>query len=239
MQWPSVLRRKDPPASPPGAADDASVLLRARTGARRRLIGAVVLLGIGIIGFPLLFETQPRPIPVDIPIEIPRKDAVPPLTAPRSARPAPPADAEPAPALTPVPAQSALAQPAPLPPAVVRPASAAVPGATRPLAAPPPSADARAQRPSDATERAASSPAAGPTGARYVLQVGAYAEASAVREVRAKIERMGLKSYIQTVDTEAGNRTRVRIGPFEARSAAQAAADKLKAAGLPFNLLEL
>ena len=44
--------------------------------ARRRLIGAAVLLGLGVIGFPLLFETQPRPIAVDVPIEIPRKDAV-------------------------------------------------------------------------------------------------------------------------------------------------------------------
>jgi DedD protein len=32
-------------------------------------IGAVVLLGIGVIAFPLLFESQPRPIPVDIAIE--------------------------------------------------------------------------------------------------------------------------------------------------------------------------
>ena len=54
----------------------------ARTRARRRLIGAVLLLGFGVIAFPLLFETQPRPIPVDIPIEIPRKDAVPPLVVP-------------------------------------------------------------------------------------------------------------------------------------------------------------
>jgi len=46
----------------------------ARTRARRRLIGAAALLGVGVIGFPLLFETQPRPIPVDIAIEIPKKE---------------------------------------------------------------------------------------------------------------------------------------------------------------------
>jgi DedD protein len=32
-----------------------------------------------VIGFPLLFETQPRPIPVDIPIIVPRRDGAPPL----------------------------------------------------------------------------------------------------------------------------------------------------------------
>ena len=55
---------------------------QARTRARQRLIGAAVLVVAGIIGFPLLFESQPRPIPVDLPIEIPRKDNVPPLAMP-------------------------------------------------------------------------------------------------------------------------------------------------------------
>ena len=44
----------------------------ARTRARRRLTGAVVLMGVGVVGFPVLFETQPRPLPVDTPIELAR-----------------------------------------------------------------------------------------------------------------------------------------------------------------------
>ena len=40
----------------------------ARTGARRRLMGAAVLLAVGVLGFPVLFETKPRPLPVDLPI---------------------------------------------------------------------------------------------------------------------------------------------------------------------------
>ena len=42
-----------------------------RRRAKHRLIGAAVLVLLGVIGFPLLFDTQPRPIAVDIPIEIP------------------------------------------------------------------------------------------------------------------------------------------------------------------------
>lgn len=42
-----------------------------RRRARHRLIGAAVLVLIGVVGFPLLFDTQPRPVPVNIPIEIP------------------------------------------------------------------------------------------------------------------------------------------------------------------------
>jgi DedD protein len=78
-------RQDDAPQEQPPAEPDA--VAAARTRARRRLIGAAVLLGIGVIGFPLLFETQPRPVPVDIPIEIPRKDGAPPL-APPAASPA-------------------------------------------------------------------------------------------------------------------------------------------------------
>ena len=74
-------RHAEPPTDAPAAAEPDAVAA-ARTRARRRLSGASVLLGIGVIGFPLLFETQPRPIPVNIPIEIPRKDGLPPLVLP-------------------------------------------------------------------------------------------------------------------------------------------------------------
>jgi DedD protein len=56
-----------------------------RRRARHRLIGAAVLVLIGVIGFPLLFDTQPRPISVDIPIEIPDRNKVKPLAAPAPA----------------------------------------------------------------------------------------------------------------------------------------------------------
>lgn len=64
------------------AAEPSDVVREARVRARRRLIGASLLLGVGIIGFPLLFESRPRPIPVDIPIEIPAREGVAPLAPP-------------------------------------------------------------------------------------------------------------------------------------------------------------
>ena len=48
--------------------DAADALREVRARARTRLMGATVLLLVGVIGFPLLFETQPRPVPVDLPI---------------------------------------------------------------------------------------------------------------------------------------------------------------------------
>ncbi|NLZ41298.1 MAG: SPOR domain-containing protein, partial [Comamonadaceae bacterium] len=44
---------------------------QARLRARRRLVGALVLLVAGVVGLPLLFDTQPRPLPVDTPIVLP------------------------------------------------------------------------------------------------------------------------------------------------------------------------
>jgi cell division septation protein DedD len=57
-----------------------------RKRAKHRLIGSAVLVLIGVVGFPLLFDTQPRPIPVDIPIEIPGKSTVKPLVVPAARR---------------------------------------------------------------------------------------------------------------------------------------------------------
>ena len=63
----------------PAPAPESVEAMRKR--ARHRLIGAVILVMVGVIGFPMLFDNQPRPIAVDIPIEIPDKAKVKPLTA--------------------------------------------------------------------------------------------------------------------------------------------------------------
>jgi DedD protein len=83
----SDSKRNPDAAAPAGLNEPGDAVQQARTRARRRLIGAVVLLVIGVIGFPLVFETRPRPVPVDIPIEIPRQDNAPALVMPP--RPAP------------------------------------------------------------------------------------------------------------------------------------------------------
>lgn len=70
-----------PPSGTASAAQHESVeVIRQR--AKHRLIGAAVLVLAGVVGFPLLFDTQPRPIAGDIPIEIPGKNTVKPLVIP-------------------------------------------------------------------------------------------------------------------------------------------------------------
>lgn len=73
-------------AEPSSAAPSESVeVLRRR--AKHRLIGSAVLVLVAVVGFPLLFDTQPRPIPVDIAIDIPDKSKAKPLVVPESAAP--------------------------------------------------------------------------------------------------------------------------------------------------------
>ena len=81
--------------------------------------------------------------------------------------------------------------------------------------------------------------AADAKGGRFIVQVGAFADDSAVREARQKAERAGVKTYTQTVETSAGKRTRVRAGPFSSREDADKAAGALKKAGLGGSVLSL
>ncbi len=98
-----------------------------------------------------------------------------------------------------------------------------------------------APRPDDGTRARAllEGGASAPTAARFVVQVGAYSDPGALRQARQRVERLGLQTYTQVVDTAAGPRTRVRIGPYASRDQADAAAAKVKAAGLPAAILVL
>jgi len=83
------FRSRDPQAKEAPARKSAAAVAAPaesveamRRRARHRLLGAAVLVLVGVIGFPLLFDTQPRPVSVDIPIEIPDRTKTPPLAQP-------------------------------------------------------------------------------------------------------------------------------------------------------------
>ncbi len=267
MALPDFLKRQpaDDAVSGSGARPlgsvDAVEKVRART--RQRLIGAVVLLTLGVIGFPLLFESQPRPIPVDIPIEIPKPDGSPALSLP-----APRADAANASSQTasestvasgvvtrdapaePMPAAETVVASAPSTPASAPVATASakpdVPAAavatvavaaTAKVAAavkPPATADPVA---SVASSTKAASAADGV--ARFVVQVGAFADPASAREVRLKMEKLGMKTYTQVAETATGRRIRVRLGPFATRAEADKAQTRSKEAGIAAVVLTL
>lgn len=217
-----------------------------RRRAMHRLIGAAVLVLAGVIGFPLVFDNQPRPIPVDLPIEIADKSTVKPLVMPSAAAPAAGSSSAVAPAPVSKPAgatESAAAATttpalAPLTPITAAPA----PTAAKAPNSPPETAVARtadagkAQALLEGKDVAVTAPAGG---GRFVVQVGAFAEPEKVREVRQKVEGAGLKTYTQIVETKDGKRTRVRVGPYTDKEQAQKVAEKIRKLDLSAAILTL
>lgn len=204
-----------------------------RRRARHRLIGAAVLVLVGVIGFPLLFDTQPRPIAVDIPIEIPSRQNAPALT------PAPaPAPAAVVPKAEPREEVLVEAKPELKPEPRPEPKPEAKPEA-KPEVKPEPKAAAVPPKPAGEGQRAQALLEGKAGEQRVVVQVGAYAEEARAREVRLKLERAGLKTYTHVAKTAEGPRIRVRLGPYETKAEAEKAAAKVKALGLPTAILTL
>ena len=242
-----------PTAASAAQAESVEVM---RKRAKHRLIGAAVLVLIGVVGFPLLFDTQPRPIPVNIPIEIPAKGTVKPLVIPVPTAPAEkvtdaaslapkeeilpsiqvPDIVETAPTAIKKEAKpDAKAEPKPEPkvePKVEPKIASKVPVASNDASR------ASALLNGKTPPPAAKAVVAGAEG-RVVVQVGAFADAAKAHEVRLKLEKAGLKTYTQVADTNSGKRTRVRVGPFVSRAEAEKAASKIKTLDLPAAILTL
>ena len=245
------FRRSGSSAAPSaGSAAQPESVEVMRKRAKHRLIGAAVLVLLGVVGFPLLFDTQPRPIAVDIPIEIPAKNAVKPLVVPAPVAATEAASVPPAASLAPkeemVPSKPAPALMEKAPDAIKKDAKPDLPAPVKTEEKPAPkaaSAGDDAARASALLDGQAVPPAAklAPAGAegRVVVQVGAFADAAKAREVRAKLEKAGLKTYTQVVETKDGSRTRVRVGPFASKAEAEKVAGKIKALDLPTAILSL
>jgi DedD protein len=220
-----------------------------RRRAKHRLIGASVLVLAGVIGFPLLFDTQPRPIAVDIPIEIPGKNAVKPLMLPAKPDAGKPSAAA-SPAADKITATSSLsAKEEILPEKKAVAGAGAAPAAIKKEAPAAPRTEARAEAKAAPEEGARAKallnaqavPGAAKThgDGRLVVQVGSFSDASKARETRLRLEKAGLKSYSQRYETKDGKRFRVRVGPFATKAEAEKAASKIRALALPTAILTL
>ncbi|MGQ0749595.1 MAG: SPOR domain-containing protein [Betaproteobacteria bacterium] len=211
------------------AISDEELQLRKR--ARRRLIGAIVIVTAVVVALPMVLDNEPRPLTQDIDIRIPSPESAGPFTskvvpvpespaksaatakpAPGAEAKAPPAQAKPVPgssaqgtakADTSTPAEGPVKQAAPKPEKSAAPAKA------------------------EQQETKALAPASG----QYVVQVVALSDAGKAKQMQQAILKTGVSSYTEIVKTARGDVTRVRAGPFATREAAEKAQQKLKSAG--------
>lgn len=141
-----------------------------------------------------------------------------PATAPSTtvaATPTAPIKAEPLPSVATKPAAPATT-PA-VKPAVVADAKPATPVAKPPATTPPPAKPEPASKPADTSK----------TG--FAVQVGAFADAAAATALRDKLRSAGFNAFTDSVSTEGGTRTRVRVGPAMNRAEADALKAQVKA----------
>ena len=184
----------------PKAASDEEIQLRGR--ARRRLLGAIVLVTIAVVVLPMVLDQEPRQVSQDIAIHIPSRD-----------------------------------QTSPLPP-VAKPGGTEI---TRPISGKPAGEEPAtpAEKPAEAPPAAAKAPEPAPTPVEgagikdgFVVQVDAFSDPSNAEQRQRKLSSQGIKTFTDVVKTQKGDLTRVRVGPFPSREAAEKERERLAKLGI-------
>ena len=227
------------------ADSDRSALEDARKRARRRLVGAIVLVLIAAVVLPMFLETDPKPLGPDVQLQIPPID-----------------DGKFQNRLTPEPKGAAKGEirpgPSTAPVVDVNRASAAIASDSTPpgnsgKASAPDSAKAVAAEKAPTAEKAPSSekassaaasvaanpavsatanPTKGVPNGAFVVQLGAFVGLPVAVELADKARDMGYPAFLEKVTTTGGPVHRVRVGPYATLGQAQADAVKLKLAGI-------
>jgi DedD protein len=170
-----------------------------RRRGRQRLIGAVAIALLLIVFVPMILDSEPRPARQEPDMKIPSRENPAPLPPPTPA----PAEAK-APVLNP--GETKPPEPAEKAPpkvAVVQPKATPVPApaATAPPPAPAPKVASAATAPKDG----------------FAIQAGAFADEAKAQQLREKLASSNLAAYTES----AGSLTRIRVGPFPTRDAAE------------------
>jgi len=186
------------------AISDEELQLKKR--ARRRLVGAIALVLLVVVFLPMLLDSEPKPLNQDIAITIP------PLPGPDS---------------SPLPATAA--------PAGVAPSSPVMPPAeteTAPpvLPAPAPVPLPKAETPKPEPRPAPVQPAK--TSEDFVVQLGAFSNPANARALQRKLQENNFKAYTEVIKSSGGERTRVRVGPYDSREAAEKVRQRMRSLNL-------
>jgi len=234
------------------SAHDELLMLRKR--ARRRLVGAIVLVLVATTVLWNVLDALPEQEMKPEQVEISGLPASAPTPAPVALPPVvasapqetdilatlPPEDS----VLAPPPAAEASRPPAVAPAAVVTPPPAPKPAEVKPVT--PKVADKKAE-PAVAEKKAAPDPAAilegreaeapraattAATAEKYQVQLAALSDADKISALKQRLSAVGVAARFSKVQTSKGEVTRVRVGPFGSRAEADAALRKLERAGV-------
>jgi DedD protein len=208
--------------------------LQLKKRARRRLVGAIVLVTAVAVILPMVLDSEPRRVSQNVEIQIPPADsgefkpkgsATGSGTASTAA--APDASSR---AGTDTPESEAAGKPDDGG-AVRQKFAAAEPAKKasepREKAAPRAAREVKEAREAKATPRE-------PTlaGGAYVVQLAALSDPAKAKQLQKQVAGAGVKAYTEVVSAKSGEVTRVRAGPYATREAAERAREQLKKAGL-------
>lgn len=179
--------------------------------ARRRLIGAVVLVVAAVIVLPIVFETKPRPVSDDVSVKVANGVSQKPRVEPRKADPLPPAPAG-------------------------RNDAAALDAGEEIVSAPQkPAATAAADKPAQKAEAKAE---ARQGSGKYLILIGAFSSEERAKNWLARLKASKVPAYVEKKVLADGERILLRAGPFSDREAADAADKRVRAVGLTSRVVE-
>lgn len=209
--------------------------LELKKRSRRRLVGAAALALLAAIILPMVMDQEPDTPTQDIQITIPDREADSALARPIADGTA----AVPDPQIAALPDEQAVS--------AAPEAEVPIPPTPEDVPPPAPATSKAPATPTRAPERtpAPAAPAAKDDGARaiallegktpraaadesFVVQVGAFSEASKANAVGSDLKKRGFAAYTE----KAGTVTRVRVGPFASREDAEKVAARLRGSGM-------
>lgn len=221
--------------------------------ARRRFVGALMLFLAAAIVLPLVFDEEPPPKTVTIPLRIPSENSVDvakitvPGTAEQAAKqtqsqPKP----EPKPQVAPPPKTTQPADPKADPKTEVKTPDKVTPKADQPkdtkgdnkaTGKTDPKKDAgkpkaEDKKPDQQKNTAETSKAPTMAKGSFYIQVIALANEGRAKEIAKKISDSGVNSFLSPIGTKNGKVYRVQCGPFKTKEEANAANAKISMAGM-------
>jgi len=258
---PPVKARRTRRSESSEAQEPLDPALPEKRRACRRLIGATALVLAAIIGLPMIFDSEPKPFSDEIAIQIPARDApatrqsapsLPPLelspptnrVVEKPSAPIAPAAPVAVPKIdTPAPVvKNNVAEPVQAEKEVkkeVAPKESSK-EKTKEIAKEKTndkSKDKSKDKASNKTDSAKQSDSKNTKSnrdlpIRYVLQVAAVENKAKADDMQEKLKKAGIKSYTQKISTNAGDRIRIRVGPFVNKEEAEKMRTRLRKLGL-------